>query len=158
MESRIRPIVGSTHAAAPRRIDPGDEAALAREAGDEWLRMGMPRVNVLVAGKDEAVQLVLQTLVAHVEKPIANWSPGEQLTLPPIGRPGTLVLHDVAALETSDQIRLLEWSARAMGSMQVISTTPAPLLPRIAAGAFIDTLYYRLNTVYIELDRLHDDA
>jgi len=155
MDNWIGPIVG-THA-APQGSDPGDETAPAREASDDWLRMGMPRVNMLLAGREEAVQLVLQTLVAHVEKPIANWSPGEPLRLPPVGRPGTLVLHDVAALELGDQIRLLEWSARAMGRMQVISTTPAPLLPRIAAGAFIDTLYYRLNTVYIELERSHDD-
>jgi hypothetical protein len=156
MDNWIGPIVG-THAAAPGRIDPGHAAALAREAGEEWLRMGTPRVNVLVAGRDEAVQLVLETLFVHIEKPIANWSPGEPLMLPPVGRPGTLVLHDVAALEPGDQIRLLQWSARAMGSMQVISTTSAPLLPRIAAGTFIDTLYYRLNTVYIELERPHDD-
>jgi transcriptional regulator of acetoin/glycerol metabolism len=61
------------------------------------------------------------------------------------------VLHEVGALGILDQIRLLEWSAGARSNPQVISTTPAPLLPRVRAGAFIDTLYYRLNTVYMEV-------
>jgi transcriptional regulator of acetoin/glycerol metabolism len=31
-----------------------------------------------------------------------------------------------------------------------VSTTPAPLLPRVESGKFIDTLYYRLNTVCVD--------
>jgi transcriptional regulator of acetoin/glycerol metabolism len=54
-------------------------------------------------------------------------------------------------LRLQEQIRLLEWLALAAGRTQVISTSVAPLFPRVQAGSFIDTLYYRLNTVYVDV-------
>jgi transcriptional regulator of acetoin/glycerol metabolism len=57
----------------------------------------------------------------------------------------------VGALPLDAQIHLLEWLAAAIGRIQVVCTTPAPLLPQVRAGAFIDTLYYRLNTVYVDV-------
>jgi transcriptional regulator of acetoin/glycerol metabolism len=36
-----------------------------------------------------------------------------------------------------------------MGRAQVISTSPAPIMLRVAAGAFDGDLYYRLNTVCV---------
>jgi DNA-binding NtrC family response regulator len=33
----------------------------------------------------------------------------------------------------------------------VVSTSPAPLIPRVHSGLFIDTLYYRLNTVCVDV-------
>ena len=61
------------------------------------------------------------------------------------------MLHDVGALTTDDQLRLLDWLERAEGRTQVVSTSSAPLLPRVHAGSFIDTLYYRLNTVCVDV-------
>ena len=61
-----------------------------------------------------------------------------------------MVLNDVGALGLQDQIQLLEWLGSASGRTQVVSTTPAPLLPRVESGKFIDTLYYRLNTVLVD--------
>jgi hypothetical protein len=139
---------GAEAAAGGRSLD---DARLARAAAEELFLMGLPRVNMLLAGRDEVVHLVLRTLLGHVLKPIVRWRPGQPLALPPAGQGGTLVLHEVGALGILDQIRLLEWSAGARSNPQVISTTPAPLLPRVRAGAFIDTLYYRLNTVYMEV-------
>ncbi len=43
------------------------------------------------------------------------------------------------------------WLDRAPGRTQVVSTTPALLFPRVQAGAFIDRLYYRLNTVCMDV-------
>ena len=70
--------------------------------------------------------------------------------LPPAERTGTMVLNDVGSLGLQDQIQLLEWLATACGRTQVVSTAPAPLLPQVQAGGFIDTLYYRLNTVCVD--------
>ena len=113
--------------------------------------MGMPRVNVLLTGRDDAVQLVLRTLLGHVRKPIASWSPGEPFVLPAIEHPGTLVLREVSALSIQQQVRLLEWSNDGRRNPQLISTTSTPLLPLVRAATFIDVLYYRLNTVFIDL-------
>ena len=46
---------------------------------------------------------------------------------------------------------LLDWLEAAAGRMQVVSTTPATLLPHVQAGAFIEQLYYRLNTVCVDM-------
>jgi hypothetical protein len=133
-----------------------DEAGLARVAGEELLRMGMPRVNLLFAGRAEVVGPLLDTLLPDLQSPIASWFPGETLALTAVERTGTLVIHEIGALGLREQIQLLEWSARAVGRAQVISTTSASLLPRIRAGAFIDILYYRLNTLYLDISGLTD--
>ena len=130
---------------------PADAARLARAAAEELLVMGMPQLNLLLMGRNDAVQLVLRTLLGHVRKPVATWSPGEPFVLPAIEHPGTLVLRDVSALSVQQQVRLLEWSNDGRRNPQVISTTATPLLPLVRAETFSDTLYYRLNTVLIDL-------
>ena len=137
---------------------PIDAAWLARAAAEELLLMGMPQLNILLMGRNDAVQLVLRTLLGHVRKPVTTWSPGDPFVLPAIEHPGTLVLREVSALPRQQQVRLLEWSNDGRRNPQVISTTSTPLLPLVDAGTFSDTLYYRLNTVFIDLtasDRPH---
>jgi len=46
---------------------------------------------------------------------------------------------------------LLDWLDRAAGRTQVVSMTPASLWPRVQAGEFMDRLYYRLNTVCMDV-------
>ena len=113
--------------------------------------MGMPRVNVLLMGSLTVIEAVLQTLVKNLHTPVASWFPGQPLVLPPADRPGTFVLHEVGTLGLQDQIRLLEWLGLSMGRTQVVSTSSAPLLPMVEGGSFIDTLYYRLNMVYVDV-------
>jgi transcriptional regulator of acetoin/glycerol metabolism len=134
-----------------RASDSADDARLAQAAHNELVTMGMPRVNVLLAGRDGAVRQTLESLIGRLREPIASWCPGERLALPSTEADGTMILHDVERLGLEDQIHLLEWLGTAAGRVQVVSTTAGPLFPRVSAGAFIDTLYYRLNTVYLEL-------
>jgi hypothetical protein len=108
------------------------------------------RVNLLLMGQAEVVRPMVEALSVRFHQPVGTWSPGEQLVLPPADRTGTMVINDVGALGLQDQIQLLEWLGSACGRTQVVSTTPAPLLPRVQSGKFIDTLYYRLNTVCVD--------
>ena len=108
------------------------------------------RVNLLLMGDNDVVQPMVEKLAAHFHQPVGTWSPGERLVLPPADRTGTMVLNDVGALALQDQIQLLEWLGTAIGRTQVVSTTPAPLLSSVESGKFIDTLYYRLNTVCVD--------
>ncbi len=108
------------------------------------------RVNLLLMGRAEIVQPMVEALAARFHQPVGTWSPGERLVLPPAERTGTMVINDVGALGLPDQIQLLEWLGSACGRTQVVSTTPSPLLPRVQSGKFIDTLYYRLNTVFVD--------
>ena len=134
---------------SPSRI--ATDRRLADNAHEELVAMGMPRVNLLLMGRQGATQGVLDKLTAGLHQPIASWMPGVEFVLPPVDRTGTMVLHDVGALAIDEQIRLLEWLGGAVGHTQVVSTTAGSLLPRIRAGAFIDMLYYRLNTVCVEV-------
>jgi hypothetical protein len=156
VENWSRVIDGGKRGTDVRGVQPADDARLARAAAEELFLMGMPRVNVLLAGRDEVVRLVLRTLLGHVRKPIVSWCPGQRLALPPMELTGTLVLHEVGALGVLEQIQLLEWSGGSRRNPQVISTTSAPLLPRVRSGLFIDTLYYRLNTVYMDVTGLDE--
>ena len=120
--------------------------------------MGTPRVNLLLIGIDGGVWSVLERLLPDLHQPIATWTAGQRFVLPPVARTGTFILHEVGALSLDDQRRLLEWSERAAGLVQIISTTSAPLLPRVHAGGFIEILYYRLNTVSVDVTSVEDRA
>ena len=113
--------------------------------------MGMPRVNLLLIAPDGVVRYVLESMLLDLHQPTTTWSPGQSLVLPPCGRTGTLVLHEVGSLSPGSQLALLDWLQEADGRMQVVSTSSAPLLPSVQSGAFIDTLYYRLNTVCVDV-------
>jgi Sigma-54 interaction domain len=121
------------------------------ESAHEALRLvETHRVNLLLMGNEETVQPMMDALASRFHQPVGTWSPGERLVLPPAERTGTMVLNDVGDLALQDQIQLLEWLGSACGRTQVVSTANAPLLPRVQAGGFIDTLYYRLNTVCVD--------
>jgi len=125
---------------------------LARAAHVDLLLMGMPRVNLLLIAPDGVVRYVLESLLLNLREPTATWTPGRPLLLPPPGRLGTLMLHDVGNLPPKEQLDLLDWMEKADGRTQVVSTSSTALLPRVQCGAFIDTLYYRLNTVCVNVD------
>ena len=109
------------------------------------------RANVLLKGIDSVTDGILDTLRRDLCVPVATWRPGERLLLPPVARCGTMILHDVGALTLEEQCRLMVWLQETAGGTRVVSTTSAPLLPLVEVGAFLDTLYYRLNTIYLEI-------
>jgi hypothetical protein len=135
----------STRYTGAARVDvPLNPVSLAEE---DWRLARGARVNLLLVGPDRSIPNTLTALLPDLREPIATWSPGQPFTLPPASQAGTVILYDVGALGHDDQLRLLTWLDQAVGRTQVVSTASAPLLPRVEAGAFIDTLYYRLNVV-----------
>jgi hypothetical protein len=122
---------------------------LAEAMHAELQEMGMPRVNLFLVGPRSVTQSLLELLRPDLHNPIATWFPGEPLTLP--ARSGTMVFYDVGALADDDQRRLLEHLTGDTGQAQIICTSSTPLLPRVHAGSFNDTLYYRLNHVYMDM-------
>jgi hypothetical protein len=124
---------------------------VARAAHADLQSMGMPHVNLMLVGPPGPIQGMLDLLHNTCAQPVVPWRPGRQLMLPPVAAARTLILEDVGELEYQDQCRLTEWLERAEGRAQVISTSPTPFLPRVAMGKFLDTLYYRLNMVFVDL-------
>jgi hypothetical protein len=134
-------------------LDRRAAGALDREyqLPEDWRLARRTRTNLLLIHANGVIQSILELLQPDLDEPIATWRPGERLVLPPETRAGTMILQDVGSMAKEDQRRLLEWLDRASGRTRVVSTTPAHLLPRVEAGAFIDTLYYRLNTVCVDV-------
>jgi sigma-54-interacting transcriptional regulator len=109
------------------------------------------RVNVLLMGTERMVRDVLDNLAPKLRAPIQTWRAPDPLELPAPADVGTLILREVGALSSADQRRLLAWLDAAAGRIQVVSTTASWLLRRVETNDFLDTLYYRLNTVCIDL-------
>jgi hypothetical protein len=129
---------------------PANDARLAR-VGEGPFLMRMTRPNVLLVGSDELTRAVLETQLRRLRQPIATWAPGEPLVLPPNDRMGTLILSEVDALGPAEQTLLFDWLGSPSRAAQVISTASMPLFPRVIAGAFSEALYYRLNTIYVDV-------
>ena len=149
MELHSKPCHGAARAAAllERVSHLSDGRGEAQAMHLELQEMGMPRVNLLLVGPDSVTQHVLLLLLPDLNNPITTWCPGEPLVLPPPAHTGTMIFHDVGSLGRADQYRLLEHLNSAGGQTQIVSTSPAPLLPRVHARTFDDALYYRLNHV-----------
>jgi hypothetical protein len=105
--------------------------------------------NVLIVGHDAAVETVLSELYPLVRLPITSIRVDHRFDLPSLLASGTLILRNLTALTWADQRRLHDWMKRTGGVMQVVATSATPLLPLLERGTFLDTLYYRLNVLYI---------
>ena len=72
--------------------------------------------------------------------------------MPTPGRASTLVLHDVNELTQDEQQQVLQWLDQMGSRVRVVSTTKTSLWPQLKSGAFDDALYYRLNTVCVDIE------
>jgi hypothetical protein len=127
-----------------------EEWRVARVAHAELVRLGLPRVNLLLTGPDGVLDYFLDALLPDLREPVGRWCPGEQLLLPPPALIGTMIFQDVGMMPNGDQQRLLDWLTGASGRTQVVSTTPTCLLPQVEAGTFSAALYYRLNIIRVD--------
>ena len=128
-----------------------EEWRLAREALAELQLAQVGRTNLFVVGNG-AVPVLLALLGLETQgEPVARWRPGQPFELPAPDRIATLILQDVHALTPADQHRLLDWLDQAAGRVRVVSTSGEPLWPRVKTGIFSEALYYRLNTVYVDV-------
>ena len=125
---------------------------------DDWgvpMDLNVARItkaNLLLVGTEPHVVKLVSLLVPDANPSVMIRRQDGQLLLPPVtARPSTVVVRDVDALTVDEQRTLLAWLDSGESRTQVVSTASAPVLPLVEAGAFNDALYYRLNTVYINL-------
>jgi hypothetical protein len=122
--------------------------ALTNIAQVQSVRAGSP--NLLLIGPDAVAEQFLGPLMPSLASPIAYLDAANPaLPATPVG---TLIVHDVARLTPDRQAQFLEWLS-AQTETAVITVSPRPLFPRVRRGAFSDPLYYRLNTVIVDLER-----
>jgi hypothetical protein len=108
------------------------------------------RVNLHLVHVDTDLQGFVESLLLDRREPMPIWRPGDRLVLPQVPR-HMMIFQDIGALPLEDQHRLLSWLEGPGRRTQIVSTTPVSLLPRVDDGTFLDTLYYRLNVVYVDL-------
>jgi hypothetical protein len=111
------------------------------------------RLNGMLVGPAATARHVLRFIGPSLRPPIVAVS--SQRRLRDIGDAGTVILRCVDRLSLPAQRELLTWLAGQTPRPQVISTAREPMLPKVAAGEFLEALYYRLNTVYVELASGH---
>jgi hypothetical protein len=112
------------------------------------------RTNLLMIGSKARIEGLVHALWSRDS--LSTWRPGQALTLPEAradraGGKATVILHEVGELPREDQQRLSRWLEAEPGRTHVVCTSASPLHLRVAAGAFLDTLYYRLNTICVEM-------
>ena len=111
-----------------------------------WLTAGGRRPNVLIECPEHSIDAMLRHVATWGEPPARHCSVPGALDLPRQGR-GTVIVHDVAALTTPQQIALHDWLTTDGGAHQVISLTSSSLQTRVVDGRFLECLYYRLNVI-----------
>lgn len=118
---------------------------------DEWSAVRVAGVSLLIAGPGDVTRSLVAALQPQLRQPVVALESGDLGALPAEDQIRTLVLHDISRLAAGDQDRLLAWLDGATTRVQIISTTARPIAPLLASGAFLSSLYYRLNTVCIEV-------
>ena len=114
---------------------------------DESLLLSTTRPNLLLEGPEAQVQAIVAALRPLLPSPVIAWC-GDGL---PDEHRGTLIVQEAYRLDDAQQRQLMMWLDDAVGTVQVIATTSAPLFPLVERGAFLDVLYYRLNILRVEM-------
>jgi hypothetical protein len=114
---------------------------------DAWQVLQAVRPNVLVIDPDPRQRSrTLAALLEGTREPVFHCHNA------PLGLPqdevGTLVVADVSCLTADEQRHLLAW-AEAHRRTQIVTASPVPVFPAVAAGVFLDSLYYRINVMVL---------
>jgi len=123
----------------------------AESAIMDWDLTRFP-TNMLVIGTESTVSNLVYSLWSHFTGPVLVRRSGEPLQLPATSETlGTMIVRDVDTLTREEQRALHDWLTARSGRTRVLSTASASLLPLLDTRAFSDRLYYRLNTVCVDL-------
>ena len=110
------------------------------------------RANVLVAGAEQAVSNTLAVIVPDLEHAMVIDRASDPLRLPsPLRCAPTVIIRNVDRLTRDEQRELVDWLMVAKGHARVIATTSRSLVSMLDGQEFSATLYYRLNTLYVDL-------
>jgi len=123
--------------------------ALATRCHGDWRRLLRTRANVLVTLPRELFDAFGSATRDTFQQPVACVRGTGPSSLPPCK---TLILVDLHRLAADDQRRLVAWlSDPANADSQVVSLTSESLIQRVDEGRFDAALFYRLNTIHLDL-------
>lgn len=114
----------------------------------DWRALLRTRSNVLIVGPDSAIEAFFRAAADDLLKPVCRVSAAHL----PLDRAGTVVLTELTTLDDNQQQQLLAWLDQSPGAgTQVISIAPKQLMTPSTPPTVRLDLYYRLNTIYLEL-------
>lgn len=118
---------------------------------DEWSVFQAAHPNALLIGPAADAKAAILRLLPYLRAPVVvHWHP--RATAECRWQPtGVLVVWDVDTLDRTQQERLLAWLDSHGPDLQVISVAAGPVFPLVLCKEFIDTLYYRLNMVCLNV-------
>jgi hypothetical protein len=116
---------------------------------DRHLLSAVP-ANVLLVGPASETDAMVTALDPNLARPITTREPHNSIESLRLPASGTLILKEPGTLGGNDQQALVDWM-RGSPEIRIVSTSTVPLLPLVRTGGFLDALYYRLNTLYLEL-------
>ena len=108
------------------------------------------RPNVLVIGPVARSEATVAAIVGGLPAPVRYWTPDSPLPSP--GDTTTTVIRDIATLSLSfQQAWLTRMNSPHAQHTQIIATSSIAVFPLIVRGVFLEDLYYRLNTVLVDV-------
>jgi hypothetical protein len=110
------------------------------------------RPNMLIVCSKSARESVTERAARLGKPPVHLCELPGPLNLP--AACGTLLLSDIGAMQVSQQLVLYDWMCQNPGS-RVVSITSADLPALIGDAVFLEGLYYRLNTLRMEVQEQH---
>lgn len=118
----------------------------------DWQVIVNERPNVLLRGSDAVCDAAVSALWPVLRRPVHRWLAELERPLPRLDD-GTLVVDHLAACLPAQQTALLDWLDATDARVQIVSTAEQPLLTLVAHGFFLPELYYRVNTIYLDLSQ-----
>jgi hypothetical protein len=132
-----------------RELDPATLAVRLRSS-IEGRAFAANHPNVVVRGMPEEADRILEILLPLCRRPVQAWPRHAPPPAAPDG--GTFLVRDLQALSLHEQRNLLAWLNERLARVQMVGVTQSALFPLVDGAGFLDALYYRLNTLYIDAD------
>ena len=145
LENDRYPLPPQAHPASERQFM---KTSSARQS--EWTILRTSPVNGLLVGSPDLTAAAVAEMEQNLRQPLVWWSPDQGIDLPDL-TVGTLVIRDVDDLNVRQQEQLSRWIALHAPSVQVLALAREPLFESVADGRFSAALYYRINTVVVEV-------
>jgi sigma-54-interacting transcriptional regulator len=121
---------------------------------NEWRMLRAVRPNILVIGAPDAIESTVSALVAQLPGPVSYLR--SNAPPPAIDEAEMLVVPDVAALSPDLQHEWLVWLDNVdVRRPQIVATSGVPVYPLVTADQFSGVLYYRLNTILLDVQVGH---
>jgi hypothetical protein len=124
------------------------KASSARQS--EWTILRTSPVNGLLVGSPDLTAAAVAEMGKSLRQPLMWWSPDQGIDLPNLTT-GTLAIRDVDDLDARQQEQLVRWIALHAPGVRVLALAREPLFESVTHGRFSAALYYRLNTVVVEV-------